>query len=317
MGVDVRKRWMVLLAILALVLVTGAAQAPVPDRGYLGVELEEEAESSKGAMIHNIEKGSPAAKAGLVKGHRIVEVDGKQITNSMQLIELLKKSSAGQTLRLGVENPDGWLKFFDVTLAGREVETPKPARPYLGVRIEDTEKGLRVAEVLPGTPAAKAGLKGGDLIVRANGKPIRGQEDFGRLMSGLAPGSRLDLEILRTKPIQVTLGGREEEPPSPAGKTEEVKEKPVEKRPGWIGVRLEPMGEKGRLKILSVLPDSPAKDAGVEAGDILLKIAGMEITGFDSLGAALKKFPAGSRTILVVDRGGKRKELPITIGERP
>jgi S1-C subfamily serine protease len=315
------SRWTVLLAILCLALAAGSARALTPDQGYLGVELEEDAGGKDGAYIHDVEKGSPAARAGLSKGQRIVEFDGKKIANSNGLIEILKKSSAGDSIRLGVLNKDGWLKYFEVKLAGKKVEVPVVTRPYLGVRIEGTERGVRIEEVLPGTPAAKAGLKAGDLIVRANGKPVSGDEDFNRVMSKLSAGNRLDLQVLRRTPIRVTLGARELEPATPAGENEEKegkeerRETPKEPKRGWLGVRLEPIDGGGGLKIIAVIPDSPAEEAGLKANDILIRMGDRKITGFDSLGVVLDKHHSGDTVGLLIKREGLKKELEITLGD--
>ncbi len=58
-------------------------------------------------------------------------------------------------------------------------------------------RGLRLVEVVPGSPAGKAGLFIGDVIVTAGGKPVQGVQDVQRLMLGSAIGSRLPLTVLR------------------------------------------------------------------------------------------------------------------------
>jgi S1-C subfamily serine protease len=58
-------------------------------------------------------------------------------------------------------------------------------------------RGLRLVEVVPGSPAGKAGLYIGDVIVSAGGKPVQGVQDVQRLMLGSAIGTRLPLTVLR------------------------------------------------------------------------------------------------------------------------
>jgi S1-C subfamily serine protease len=77
-------------------------------------------------------------------------------------------------------------------LAGAPVPLPPPLAQSLKQR-----RGLRLVEVVPGSPAAKSGLFIGDLIVSAGGKPVQGVQDIQRLMLGSAIGTRLPLTVLR------------------------------------------------------------------------------------------------------------------------
>jgi S1-C subfamily serine protease len=73
---------------------------------------------------------------------------------------------------------------------------PAPLPPQVADRLGQ-RRGLRLLEVVPGSPAAKAGLYLGDVIVTAGGKPVQGVQDVQRLMLGKAIGSRLQITVLR------------------------------------------------------------------------------------------------------------------------
>jgi S1-C subfamily serine protease len=73
---------------------------------------------------------------------------------------------------------------------------PAPLPPQLAQKLKQ-RRGLRLMEVVPGSPAAKAGLYLGDVIVSAGGKPVQGVQDIQRLMLGSAIGARLPLTVLR------------------------------------------------------------------------------------------------------------------------
>jgi S1-C subfamily serine protease len=73
---------------------------------------------------------------------------------------------------------------------------PVPLPPQLAQSLQQ-RRGLRLVEVVPGSPAAKSGLFIGDLIVSAGGKPVQGVQDIQRLMLGSAIGTRLPLTVLR------------------------------------------------------------------------------------------------------------------------
>jgi S1-C subfamily serine protease len=73
---------------------------------------------------------------------------------------------------------------------------PAPLPPPVAQKLKQ-RRGLRLLEVVPGSPAAKAGLFLGDIIVSAGGKPVQGVQDVQRLMLGSAIGARLPLTVLR------------------------------------------------------------------------------------------------------------------------
>jgi putative serine protease PepD len=83
-------------------------------------------------------------------------------------------------------------------------------RPYLGVKIGDTGNGVYIGTVSPGSPAAKAGLKVGDLIVAVNGKPTPTSDDLGTVLAGFKPGQTVTLKIVHQSGgsdlVKVTLG---------------------------------------------------------------------------------------------------------------
>jgi S1-C subfamily serine protease len=73
---------------------------------------------------------------------------------------------------------------------------PAPLPPQIAAKLNQ-RRGLRLMEVVPGGPAAKAGLYIGDIIISAGGKPVQGVQDIQRLMLGSAIGSRLSVTALR------------------------------------------------------------------------------------------------------------------------
>jgi S1-C subfamily serine protease len=73
---------------------------------------------------------------------------------------------------------------------------PAPLPPHLAARLGQ-RRGLRLAEVVIGGPAAAAGLYVGDIMLAAGGKPVTGVQDVQRLMLGSAIGARLPITVLR------------------------------------------------------------------------------------------------------------------------
>src|SRR5205085_11157997 len=83
----------------------------------------------------------------------------------------------------------GWL---GVAMQGR---TPAIAKA-LGMN-PDEPTGAIVASVTPKSPAAKAGLKPGDVILSANGQPVKNVHDLPRLVASMPPGQKLELSVRR------------------------------------------------------------------------------------------------------------------------
>jgi S1-C subfamily serine protease len=88
---------------------------------------------------------------------------------------------------------DGRVRRAYLGLAG----TPAPLPPPLAAQ-RDQRVGLRIAEIVPGGPAAQAGLREGDLLISADNEPVVGAQSLQRLMLGDAIGRPLALTVLRS-----------------------------------------------------------------------------------------------------------------------
>ncbi len=108
-------------------------------------------------------------------------------------------------------------------------ERGKVTRGYLGIATTpvspelarqakvDTREGALVAEVQPRSPADKAGLKTGDVIVRFQGSEIRQPQDLSRRVAGTPPGTTVKLDVDSTagkRTVEATLGELKDEPPT-------------------------------------------------------------------------------------------------------
>ena len=159
---------------------------------------------------------SPAAKAGIIKGDRIVNVDGKPITMLAQLRHALAPRYAGENVKITV-------------LRGKERKTVtipliaklEPyAHPFLGILPRRASGLTTVRYIYPDSPAATAGLKLGDTIVSANNEKIADADALRELLNTLSPDDVVSLEIRRNSEqlkIKAKLASLPEEIPiSPA-----------------------------------------------------------------------------------------------------
>jgi putative serine protease PepD len=97
------------------------------------------------------------------------------------------------------------------SIVTRLISSGKVEHAYLGVAITDRSGGASIAEVRPGTPAARAGLQAGDVVTYAAGKRIFSGDALRALIDSRSPGDRLSLTYRRngmTHAVTVTLGTR-------------------------------------------------------------------------------------------------------------
>jgi serine protease Do len=98
-------------------------------------------------------------------------------------------------------------------------------------------------------------------------------------------------------------------------------------RRGYLGVQIQPMTpaiaaslalpkDRGEI-VAAVEPSGPARSAGLQQGDVVVKVAGQDVTPDNSLSYIVANTPIGSRVPIEVIRGGKRLTLTAAIGERP
>ncbi len=146
----------------------------------------------KGAYISEITPGSPAAAAGLRAGDVITQIDGHPIASGGDVVDSVSAHAIGQSLALGVTR-DGRSQNFRVTLgempSDDQIASTEPAGPTgmalqtltpdlagsLG--LDERTHGAAVTDVAPNGPAARAGIKPGDVIVEVDRKPVASAED--------------------------------------------------------------------------------------------------------------------------------------------
>jgi len=155
-----------------------------------------------------------------------------------------------------------------------------------------------VGRVADGSPAAAAGLKTGDIGVEVDGRPVMYWEDLERTL-GESGGRPLTVRVKRGNAEQtVTITPRRKTTTDPIfGERREV----------WdIGA-----GPQLIPQISSVLPDSPAQQAGLQAGDVVLAVAGQPVYTPEDLVEAIRTRP-GQPLPITVERDGKILSLTVT-----
>jgi serine protease Do len=200
------------------------------------------------------------------------------------------------------------------------IESGRVVRGYLGVVIQDltpdmaragdfeAKEGAIVSSVEEGGPAAKAGLKPGDVVVRMNGQEIHASADLRNLIAATAPGTKVKLTVERdrqTQEITATLGEKPAEERR-AGRgsegTEEGMGLVVRDLTPAIAERLGVRGERG-VVVEDVDPGSAADEAGLQPGDIIKEVNRRPVTNVSQFRAALGGKEGREVSLFLVRRG--------------
>ena len=185
------------------------------------------------------------------------------------------------------------------------------------------ERGVVLADVLPGSAAEMAGLRAGDLVVTADGKPMENGRQFHVGLYRGAAGQVVTLDILRgTEALRfpVALGERRD-PIADLASAIDPRENLVP-RLGILGVTVNPaiaqMLPGLRMKagvIVASLADGTldSRQGGLAAGDIVFGVNRTPVPGLGDLRAAIDTLKPGDPVVLHVERRGERLYLPFTI----
>jgi M6 family metalloprotease-like protein len=172
---------------------TSAPAPPAPRQpAYLGIAVE----AREGALvIIDIESGSPAFRAGLEIDDLLRSVDGKQVADAHGLAELVRARAPGDELKVALTRSG---KTMHLTVALTAVSRPLTPgqRVVLGVQIEPDSDGVKVTAVSDGMPAARAGIKIGDIIAKLNGNPVT-PETLPQQLLNYRPGDEVRVSLLR------------------------------------------------------------------------------------------------------------------------
>ncbi len=174
-------------------------------------------------------------------------------------------------------------------------------------------QGAAVASVEDGSPAAKAGLQAGDVILKIDGQNVEGAADLSRTIRGVKPGSRVNLTVWRSgrsRDIPVTVGEFKDEEAGAGGAAKPGKS---EVKPNKLGLAVTeiPAEQKKALKLSGGVAveavEGAALAAGIQPGDIILRVNNTDVAGMKSFNDAVAKLePKKPVALLVRDENGTR-----------
>jgi serine protease Do len=202
------------------------------------------------------------------------------------------------------------------------VEHGKVIRGYLGVSIQGVDPdmakafglthggGALIGDVSPDTPASKAGLERGDIVLDLDGQPVNGPDDLSVRVSEMAPGSMAHLKIFRSgqeKNVDVTLG---EYPEKAMAKAQAGGQAPS----GLKGIRVQnltpdiarqlnlPSMTTG-VVVSDIDPSSAAAESGLQRGDVIQEVNRKPVHNTEEYHEALAG-TGNQSVLLLINRGG-------------
>jgi serine protease Do len=194
-----------------------------------------------------------------------------------------------------------------------------------GLKIE-SDKGALVASVEPNSPAEKAGVQPGDVIVSVDGKEVKSPHDLAVDVAAEKPGSNVSIALLRegqSKTLQVAVAEMPNDRTASTGS---------ETQPGEhharVGLALAPLtpdvrgqldlpeGQKGAV-VANVVPGSPADEAGIQPGDVVVGVGSKPVTSPDEAVKAIRGATKGKHATLALRilRDGHTTYVAVPMGE--
>jgi serine protease Do len=203
-------------------------------------------------------------------------------------------------------------------------------RGWLGINIQEITReladsfgmkntqGALVAGVEKSSPAEKAGLLAGDVILKFDNKPISTSSDLPRVVAGTKPGKEVGVEVLRKgsiKNLALTVG----EMPSDDKEEARPAKSPAKSEPNKIGLTLReltPQQKKrlgGKSGLLVVGAEGSAAQSGIRRGDVILAVNNNEVQTLEQFNKQIASAQAGKTVALLVLRGDSTLYIPVKV----
>lgn len=322
-----------------------------PVQAAVGLLQQREVSNADGVLVAWVDEGSPAAEAGIVRGDILYELNGESLVSSYDLARKLSALAPGDSLELRFRHGDdeqrvtvalaerNGLAYLGIGSCGPGMGRawsegmPPEGMPYVmpygeleEMPFHNFSGGAQVVEVIGGSPAEAAGLQVGDVILSVDGKELSVDHSLAEVIQAKQPGDRISLEVKRSSEaenlaIEVTLA----ENPDAAGQaylgvsyrtammgSGSIMPFDEDEMPFW-GI---PFGHEllseGAL-VTSIVPGSPAEQAGLSAGDVITAVDGELVDSAEALVEKIKTYQPGEPVELAVARIGQDGSRTVTV----
>ncbi len=208
------------------------------------------------------------------------------------------------------------------------VDNGKVTRAYLGVMAQEVTpsiaqafhepevRGALVGDVTPGSPAQKAGLEKGDIILSIDGKPVNNSAELRMHVSLMAPGTKVNVKVFRggaEKTLPLTLAemptetARNEQPEN--GGEDALQGIAVENVTARTARQLGLPDTATGVVVTKVDPDSKAAESGLKRGDVIQEVNHNPVRNTSDFESAMRQ--AKDATLLLVNRQGSTMYLAV------
>jgi len=204
----------------------------------------------------------------------------------------------------------------------------KVTRGYLGVYLQEItedlkngmnlsgQEGVLISEVSDNTPASRAGIKSGDVIIEFNGEKVKDVESFRFLVAATEAGKTVNIKLVRDgkeKTLAVKVGELPDE-------TAAVKE--GTDRESELGLEVVAIGDprtqafnitaKSGVVVVGLTSGAPAAQAGIAAGDVITAIGKREIKNLEDYRQALIEIKKGKTVVFQIQQQERKRYIAIT-----
>lgn len=329
------KLGMVLLFLLTPIF-SVAAQTPTvtaTPAPYLGLRTRLEA---NGILVGEVVANSPATVAGFQVNDLITAINSTPIPPQTGLTTLLGRYKAGDTLIFSVTR-NGSPILITATL-GVSIPTPiptptailggvsfTPGDAYLGIGVVETSGGLRVEQVVPGSPAGRVGIQVGDILLQLDDQAVTTNGQIPAFLSSKAPAQTIRVRVSRNgTPLTFTVilgSASQAAQPTPTPAPLPTRPTPTPDLPSGtripLGVTYESVtGTVTGARIITVTPGGLADRSGVQVGDVITTVEGDKVDAKRTLSLRLLPYVVGDTITITVIRNGETINLVITFSNR-
>ncbi len=203
----------------------------------------------------------------------------------------------------------------------------KVTRGYLGVYLQEITEDLKdaldlpslngvlISDVVENTPASRAGIKSRDVIIEFDGKPVKDMQSFRVEVAATSVNRTVPVKLIRDskeKTLMVTIGQYPDEPSLAAAEEEDR----------HMGLKVidadSPNAQRYDVQtargvvVTQVSPGSPAQDAGIRVGDVIIAIGKKNITDVDDFERTAANLKKGEPVIFHIQRGDRKLYVAVT-----